>query len=248
MEENTALEQRNSFVVTAVENTSMQTLIALVLAPATMAQRAYVEIKKRISEEKCDCQEISSWIELFTSLGSAIADTHTKDFFRVLRESNYRFSLIDLERFLLAFSIGRSCGDTVMELFLKHDDTGENEILAVIDQLSPMSRDYFFEKYLSEGRLSRLGYAHCMRYKEISRDVIRCFHGMTPNENEDMEELKKRMLAALSNRKACAYVFDYMLTLKMLSKEEVIALSEQDGMKQLANRALKNNLQPREED
>ncbi|KKP94895.1 MAG: hypothetical protein US25_C0086G0008 [Candidatus Moranbacteria bacterium GW2011_GWE1_36_7] len=242
------VEKRNSFITVAVENASLQALVALVLAPATMAQKVGNEIKKRISEDGNDCKEIPHWIELFTSMGSTLADTHTKDFFKVLHDSGYAFSMIDLKNFLLAFGIGRSHSDKVNKLFLQHEHTSESDILDVIDKLSPMSREYFFKKYLPEGRLSRLGYAHCMKYREIGSDAMKSFESISSSEIDDMNELKKHMLAALSNRDIYEDVFDYMLTLEMLSKEEVVALSEQDGMKQLAKRALKNNLQPHEED
>jgi len=241
------VEKRNSFITVAVENASLQALVALVLAPATMAQKVDNEIKKRISEDGNDCKEIPHWIKLFTSMGSTLADTHTKDFFKVLHDSDYAFSMIDLKNFLFAFGIGRSHSDKVNKLFLQHEHTSESDILEVIDKLSPMSREYFFKKYLPEGRLSRLGYAHCMKYREIGSDAMKSFESIS-SENDDMEELKKHMLAALCNRDIHENVFDFMLTLKMLSREEVTALSEQDGMKQLAKRALKNNLEPREED
>ena len=226
------VEKRNSFITVAVENASLQALVALVLAPATMAQKVGNEIKKRISEDGNDCKEIPHWIELFTSMGSTLADTHTKDFFKVLHDSGYAFSMIDLKNFLLAFGIGRSHSDKVNKLFLQHEHTSESDILDVIDKLSPMS----------------LGYAHCMKYREIGSDAMKSFESISSSEIDDMNELKKHMLAALSNRDIYEDVFDYMLTLEMLSKEEVVALSEQDGMKQLAKRALKNNLQPHEED
>ncbi|MDD5396988.1 MAG: hypothetical protein PHW24_02930 [Candidatus Moranbacteria bacterium] len=224
-------------------------LVSIVFASVATSNQALKEIENRVMEGKYDSEEIASWIDLLTSFGSGVFDSQGKSLFHMLYKSKYKFLSGDLEKFLVCFGSGHGWyAEDIAELYLDHPDTTNDSVLDVISKIPPRNRNKFFKMCFEKRDFNLLDCIKCLKYPEISRmavTMVKTHHEIVPS---DREEAKKLLLEALLSSGITEDIFVFLLKWELLSVEELIEMSKKVGTKKLAKRALKNNLQFREED
>lgn len=249
----TKTEARDQFIKEALEGAKPQLLVALILATTSVATAAYNDLLKKITSGKCSLKEIREWINVFTYV--ATPDKQLETFFSLLVSIGFQFSMEDLQKFVLAFGSSQGwvigAGDESIKMFFQRNPE-EQQVLFILRKLQGKGRVYFFKNYLQMFNYSISGLIQCLPLSGVNYTALKLIEKRDDIQNiyMDKEITKIALLASLRSdvKEVKRGAFNLLLKLKMLSKEEVVVLSEQDGTKQLAKRALKNNLQPHEED
>lgn len=138
----------NGFAAKVASELSLSALASLVFIPRALGKHAYIELKKRLSGSNFSQQEISTIIKLLVLLDTTVRRKNVEIFYGMLYAVEYAFSICDLKCFLIAFGGKGNVGITALNLFFKHEDFKEADLLEVFEGLARWQRKAFYDQCL----------------------------------------------------------------------------------------------------